>query len=218
MKSSTHPSVGAARRPKLIEHLLRVFGRPIRLVGTYFSVVFTDKPSTVLVVLENRFPAPAEAIYARVDDWSGRVICVLATKHNAAANSGVFLPTFPIIKALGDLGKFCLKGQKRCIERRIVLTETRILRNQGRIRAFQEKHGSHPKEGCQQPSAELLKSSDQPGDQANSGQDCRAPSDGAAAPRKGCANQIHTSSPNVEKGCVRTPDSTLCGNHGVEGA
>ncbi len=32
------------------------------------------------------------------------------------------------------------------------------------------------------------------------------------------SNQVHTSSPNVEKGCVRTPDSTLRGNHGGEGA
>lgn len=28
----------------------------------------------------------------------------------------------------------------------------------------------------------------------------------------------HKGSPNVEKGCVRTPDSTLRGNHGGEGA
>lgn len=32
------------------------------------------------------------------------------------------------------------------------------------------------------------------------------------------ANQVHTGSPNVEKGCVRTPDSTLRGNYGEEGA
>lgn len=37
--------------------------------------------------------------------------------------------------------------------------------------------------------------------------------DGSSDDRK-----VHEGSPNVEKGCVRTPDSTLRGNHGGEGA
>lgn len=156
--------------------------------------------------LERRSFSFLEAIYAAVNRIRGRLLCFLVTKHNAAALRGVRYPTFPIIKALYELGIPCLKGQILCAQRRVLISESLILRRQELIRSLQAKYGAKPTNWGVEPFANR-------GGVLDSGHD----STGHCGPGEDLV-PVHKGSPNVEKGGVGTPDSTLRGNHGGEGA
>lgn len=197
--SSERPQIGVPER---------LFADLHRPVGLEVDVAMRRamQKAVCRLRLEKRWFSVLGAVCASVERFLGRAYIFLVAKHNAAALRGVRYPTFPVIKALHEFGNTCLKGQVLCLQRHIFLNEALVLRNQERIRVLCAKHVANPLDGAVKPLPDGGGIFD--GGYGNAGR-C-GPGDDLLP--------IHEGSPNVEKGCVRTPDSTLRGNCSGEGA